>query len=179
MFPPSFPVPAQSNTGCPNVQSPIAPCRHCTRSQCSNVFQGADVRYIPRRLPSLCQALSCFNCFRFSKTNGLFSAICPSVGHPSICPQSAHVSSPFSRTQLCTGQSLSQKGVLAPSMRHPVQLIMSGVIVTPLSFVQSATVFSRRALSFVIVAILASQASQSSPQQPIRWFVFFIVACIN
>ena len=27
--------------------------------------------------------------------------------------------------------------------------------------------------------ILASQASQSSPQQPIRWFVFFIVASIN
>ena len=179
MFPPSFPVPAQSNTGCPNVQSPVAPYRHCTRGQCSKVFQGAGVRYIPRRLPSLCQALSCFNCFRFSKTNGLFPAICPSVGHPSICPQSAQVSSPFSRTQLCTGQSLSQKGVLAPSMRHPVQLIMSGVIVTPLSFVQSAAVFSRRALSFVSVAILASHFSQSSPQQPISWFAFFIVACIN
>ena len=179
MFPPSFPVPAQPNTGCPNAQSPIAPYRHCTHSQCSNVFQGAGVRYIPRRLPSLYQALSCFNRFRFSKTNGLFPAMRPSVGHPSICAQSAQVSSPFSRTQLCTGQSLSQKGVLAPSMRHPVQLIISGRIVTPLSFVQSAAVFSRRALSFVTVAILASQASQSRPQQPISWFVFFIVISIN
>ena len=75
----------------------------------------------------------CFNCFRLSKTDGLFPAICSSVGHPSICPQSAQVSSPFSRTQLCTGQSLSQKGVLAPSVRHPVQLIMSGRIVIPIA----------------------------------------------
>ena len=102
----------------------------------------------------------------------------PSVGQVSICGQSAQVSSPFSRMQLCTGQSLSQKGVLAPSMRQPVQLIISGVIVTPLSFVHSAAVFSRRALSFVIVAILASQVSQSNPQQPISWFVFFIVTSI-
>ena len=105
--------------------------------------------------------------FRFSKTNGLFTAICPSVEHPSICPQSAQVSSPFSRTQLCTGQSLSQKGVFAPSMRQPMQFIISGVIVTPLSFAHRAAVFSRRALLFVIVAILASHFSQSSPQQPI------------
>ena len=99
----------------------------------------------------------------------------PSVGQVSICGQSAQVSSPFSRMQLCTGQSLSQKGVLAPSIRQPVQLIISGVIVTPLSFVHSAAVFSRRVLSFVIVAILASQVSQSSPQQPISVFVFFIL----
>ena len=103
----------------------------------------------------------------------------PSVGHPSIFLQSAQVSNPFSRTQLCTGQSLSQNGVLAPSMRQPVQLIISGKIVTPLSCVHRAAVFSRRALSFVIVAILASQVSQSSPQQPISWFVFFIVASTN
>ena len=31
----------------------------------------------------------------------------------------------------------------------------------------------------VVVSILASQVSQSSPQQPIRWLVFFIVASIN
>ena len=37
--------------------------------------------------------------FRLSKTDGLFPAICPSVGHPSICPQSAQVASFFSRTQ--------------------------------------------------------------------------------
>ena len=56
------------------------------------------------------------------------------------------------------GQSLSQKGVFAPSMRQPVQLSISGVIGTPFSFVHNAAVFSRRALSLVIVAILASQA---------------------
>ena len=55
----------------------------------------------------------------------------PSVGHLSIFSQSAQVSSFFSRTQLCTGQSLSQNGVFAPSVRQPVQFIMSGVIVTP------------------------------------------------
>ena len=81
------------------------------------------------------------NAFRFSSTNGLFAAICPSVGHAFICGQSAQVSSPFPRTQLCTGQSLSQKGVFAPSMRQPVQFIISGVIVTPLSFVHRAAVF--------------------------------------
>lgn len=64
-------------------------------------------------------------------------------------------------------------------MRHPVQLIMSGVIGTPLSFVHNSAVFSRRALSFVIVAILASHFSQSSPQQPISLFVLSIVASIN
>ena len=48
--------------------------------------------------------------------------------------------------------------------------IISGVIGTPLSFVHSAAVFSRRAVSFVSVAIRASQTSQSSPQQPISWF---------
>ena len=106
--------------------------------------------------------------FTFSKTKGLFVAMIPSVGHPSICPQSAQVSDSFSLTQLCTGQNLSQKGVFAPAIRHPVQFIISGVIVTPLSFVHSAAVFSRKALSFVIVAIRASHFSQSSPQQPIN-----------
>ena len=107
------------------------------------------------------------SCFRFSQTNGLFAAMHPNVGHPSICSQSAQVLKFFSRTQLCTGQNLSQNSVLAPSTRQPVQLIISGVIVTPLSFVHKSAVFLRRALSFVIVAILASQVSQSSPQQPI------------
>ena len=143
------------------------------------LFREDEARYTLHRLLSLCQALSCFNCFRFFKTNGLFTAICPSVGHASICAQSAQVSSPFSRTQLCTGQSLSQKGVFAPSMRQPVQLIVSGRIVTPLSFVHRAAVFSRRVLSFAIVAILASHFLQSSPQQPISWFLFFIVSSIN
>lgn len=103
----------------------------------------------------------------------------PSVGHSSICPQSAQVSDCFSLTQLCTGQNLSQKGVFAPAIRHPVQFIISGVIVTPLSFVHSTAVFSRKALSFVIVAIRASHFSQSSPQQPINWFVYFIVTSAN
>ncbi len=114
----------------------------------------------------LCFTLRSF--FKFSKTKGLFVAMIPSVGHSSICPQSAQVSDSFSLTQLCTGQNLSQKGVFAPAIRHPVQFIISGVIVTPLSFVHSAAVFSRKALSFVIVAIRASHFSQSSPQQPIN-----------
>ena len=62
---------------------------------------------------------------------------------------------------------------------QPVQWVMSGVMGTPLSLVHSAAVFSRRALSFVTVAILASPLSQSSPQQPISWFVFFIVVSIS
>jgi hypothetical protein len=114
----------------------------------------------------LCFTLRSF--FKFPKTKGLFVAMIPSVGHSSICPQSAQVSDSFSLTQLCTGQNLSQKGVFAPAIRHPVQFIISGVIVTPLSFVHSAAVFSRKALSFVIVAIRASHFSQSSPQQPIN-----------
>lgn len=92
-----------------------------------------------------------WSCFRFSRTKGLFAAMLPSVGQFSIWEQSAQVSNPFSRTQLCIGQSLSQKGVFAPSIRQPVQLIISGVMVTPLSFVHRAAVFSRRALSFVKV----------------------------
>ena len=111
----------------------------------------------------------------------------PSVWHPSICPQSAQVSSPFSRTQLCTGQSLSQNGVFAPSTRQPVQRIMSGVIVTALSFVHRAAVFSRRASLFVIVAILASQVSQSSTQHAMSFlgsrfasiFAFFSLRSIR
>ena len=47
-------------------------------------------------------------------------------------------------------------------------------IVTPLSFVHRVAVCSRRALSSLIVAILASHFSQSKPQQPISWFLFFI-----
>ena len=105
--------------------------------------------------------------FRFFRTNGLFTAIRPNIGHLSIFPQPAQVSNPFSRTQLCTGQSLSQNGVFAPSIRQPIQFIISGVIGTPLSFVQSSAVFSRMALSSVSVAILASQVLQSSPQHPI------------
>ena len=70
-------------------------------------------------------------CFRLFKTDGLFTIMSPSVGHLSIFSQSAQVSSFFSRTQLCTGQSLSQNGVFAPSVRQPVQFIISGVIVTP------------------------------------------------
>ena len=116
--------------------------------------------------------------FKRSNAAGLLAAMRPSTGHPSICAQSAQVSKPFSRTQVWMGQSLSQNGVLGPSTRQPVQDIMSGVIGTPLSFDQSAAVFSRRAVSFVIVAILASQASQSSPQQPISWFVCFIVVSV-
>ena len=69
------------------------------------------------------------------------------------------------------GQSLSQKGVFAPSMRQSVQFIISGLIVTPLSFVHRAAVFSRRVLSSVTVAIRASHFSQSSPQQPISSFI--------
>ena len=76
--------------------------------------------------------------FRFSKTNGLFAAMHPSVGHPSIYPQSAQVSSPLPRTQLCTGQSLSQNGVLAPSIRQPVQLIISGGVVTKIVTIELA-----------------------------------------
>ena len=86
--------------------------------------------------------------------------------------QSAQVSIPFFLTQLCTGHNLSQNGVFAPSMRQPVQFIISGVIITPFSFVHRAAVFSRRALSFASVAILASHFSQSSPQQPISLFIY-------
>lgn len=80
----------------------------------------------------LCFTLRSF--FKFSKTKGLFVAMIPSVGHSSICPQSAQVSDSFSLTQLCTGQNLSQKGVFAPAIRHPVQFIISGVIVHPVEF---------------------------------------------
>ena len=137
MFPPSFPVPAQSMFKVPLLHIGIALVVNvvtCSKEPAYGIFR-AVYRHCVRHYPASTAS-------RFSKTNGLFPAICPSVGHPSICPQSTQVSSPFSRTQLCTGQSLSQKGVFAPSTRQPVQLIMSGVIVTPLSFIQSAAVFS-------------------------------------
>ena len=55
-------------------------------------------------------------------------------------------------------------------MRQPVQWIISGVIGTPLSFVHIAAVFSRRVVSFVNVAIRASQSSQSDAQEPeVSW----------
>ena len=46
------------------------------------------------------------------------------------------------------------------------------VIVTPLRFVQNAADFSRKALLFVSVAILALQDSQSGPQQAINRFIY-------
>ena len=164
-----FPFCARSaGSGCPGASAPKPSQSKCRKTPPAQEVPAGHRGGVPRRLPSLCQALSCFSRFRFSRTKGLFAAICPRVGHPFICPQSAQVSRPFSRTQLCTGQSLSQKGVFAPSRRQPVQRIISGVMVTPLSFVHRAAVFSRRALSLASAAILASQVSQFSPQQPIR-----------
>ena len=69
------------------------------------------------------------------------------------------------------GAELVAEGRFAPSTRQPVQWIMSGVIATALSFVHRAAVFSRRASLFVIVAILASQVSQSSPQHAMSSFL--------
>lgn len=94
----------------------------------------------------------------------------PSVVHPSICEQSAHVAHPFSRTQLRIGQSLSQKGVFMPSVRQPAQVIMSGVIKTPLNFDHKAAVFSRKALSSVIVTVLsASVFHMPVRHELLRW----------
>ena len=57
--------------------------------------------------------------FGFPKTDGLFAVMLPSVGYPSLCIQSAQVSGPFSRTQLCMGKSVSQRGVLVYSRKQP------------------------------------------------------------
>ena len=55
------------------------------------------------------------------------------------------------------GQRDSQKGVFAPSMRQPTQLIISGVICTPFSADQRAATRARSASSLSTVALYASQ----------------------
>ena len=120
-------------------------------------------------------SLSSFrSAFRFSMAAGVPSVTRCRVSQASICGQSAQVSIAFSRAQLRMAQRWSQKGVFAPSMRQPVQLSISAVIGTPLSFVHSAAVFSRRASSLVIVAIRASHVSQFRPQQAIMEFTGFL-----
>ncbi len=62
-----------------------------------------------------------------------------------------------------------------PSVRQPIQLMVSGVMAGEL-FISAhfAAVVRRNSSSFVRVAIRASQVSQSSPQQAIRFFIVVI-----
>ena len=69
------------------------------------------------------------------------------------------------------GHSLSQKGVFAPATLHPVQLIILGVIVTPLSSDHSFATFLRSPSLSVSVASRASHFPQSSPQYAINLFI--------
>ena len=70
------------------------------------------------------------------------------------------------------GQSESQNGVFRPSRRQPSQFIISAVISTPFSFDHSAATFFRSSELFSTVAFLASQDSQSSPQNAIKFFIY-------
>ena len=110
--------------------------------------------------------------------SGLLFQTAPTVGQPSLSGQSPQVARPFFKTHWRMGHSLSQNGVLTPSVRQPRQLIISGVMGTPFSSLQSFAVFSRSALSLFSVATRASQVSQSSPQQAIKFFMVFFLSSI-
>jgi len=85
------------------------------------------------------------------------------------CPQLVN---PFDRQHLRTAHIEVQNTVLTPSAIQPRQLICSGLIASVLfSWHHFAAVFARSSLSLFMVAILASQVSQSSPHGAIRLLI--------
>ncbi len=91
----------------------------------------------------------------------------PTFSHDFISGHPPQVSIFFSCAHCLIGHKESQYTVFAPGIRHPEQLIISGVISTPLSSDHSFDTFIRNSLSLLIVARRASQVSQSNPQYAI------------
>jgi hypothetical protein len=98
------------------------------------------------------------------RASGLFPIIAPTFSHDFISGQPPQVSICFSLAHCLIGHKESQYTVFTPGKRQPEQLIISGVISTPLSSDHSFDTFIRRSLSLLTVAKRASQISQSSPQ---------------
>src|SRR3989339_1791391 len=96
----------------------------------------------------------------------------PTMAQVARISQSAQVSKPFSITQFRISHS-RQCPNFTPGSMHPVQLIISGEISGELNnSLHFSAVLIRSSVSFVIVATLASQVTQSNPQQATSFFIF-------
>jgi hypothetical protein len=84
--------------------------------------------------------------------------------------QSAQVSKPFDFTQFLISHS-EQCANLTPASRHPVQLIISGVMSGLNAAFHLSAVWARNTSSFVRVAIRASHETQFIPQQAISFCI--------
>ena len=112
-----------------------------------------------------------FQFLRFSMACGTYLWTMATMTQVPISSQSPQVSYPFFRTQFLISQ-VSQWENLTPSMRHPMQLMDSIEIPGALYiFCQLSAVFFLSSSLFDRVAILASQVSQSKPQQAICFFM--------
>ena len=89
----------------------------------------------------------CYILSRFFSASGLFSKIIFTFSHSPSSAQSAQVSYFLAEAHCLIGQIESQKGVFTPSILHPTQLIISGLISTPFSLLQSFATSSRSSLS--------------------------------
>lgn len=67
----------------------------------------------------------------------------------------------------------------SPAVRHPIQLICSGLIGASFASAHCLAVFFLSASSLSTVALRASQFSQSNPQHAIKSFIFyFLIFCL-
>lgn len=112
--------------------------------------------------------------FRRASASSLLAVIMDSFSQVSMSLQSPQVAYPLLKAHCLIGQRDSQKGVFTPSVLHPRQLIISGVISVLFSSDHSCAVFFLNSSSSLTVASLASQFSQSSPQYAIRSFICFL-----
>jgi hypothetical protein len=81
------------------------------------------------------------------RASGLLSIIAPTFPHDFISGQPPQFSNFFSSAHCLIGHKDSQYTVFAPGIRQPEQLIISGVISTPLSADHSFDTFIRSSLS--------------------------------
>lgn len=106
---------------------------------------------------------------RFASASGTALRMPPTILQVSRSLQFPHVSKPLEITHFRISHMLQWEN-LTPSSRHPVQLIISGVMSGAL---KAALHFSAVTLlnvsSFLIVAILASHVPQFKPQQEISF----------
>lgn len=100
-------------------------------------------------------SIVCYLHLRFDNASLLFEIIIATLSQVSRSEQDPHVSFSFLRAHCRMGQSLSQKGVLTPFTRQPLQFIISGVISTPLSLLHSSATCRLKLSSLFFVAILA------------------------
>lgn len=92
---------------------------------------------------------------------------CARSGQVSLSEHSQQVEKPLARTHLRISHICSQNTVFNPSIRHPSQLIHSGLISKLFNALHFLATTARRASSFSKVALRASHLPQSRPQHPI------------